>query len=240
MSVMILQGVPALSFASSKLRTMGITVTHTAGPDVTHLLLPIPSFSGGSKYITPILNALPRNVTICGGSLNHLFVESYHTLDFLQDPYYLAGNAAITADCAIELAGKDWRVLPVLILGWGRIGKCLAHRLSTLGADVTIAARKDGDLAMAHALGLKIIPISRVSDKLLQYRAIFNTVPALVIPNLTCHSDCVSLDLASTPGIEGPGVITARGLPGKYAPERSGTLIAKTFARLVLGREDCL
>ena len=42
----------------------------------------------------------------------------------------------------------------VLVTGWGRVAKILALRLYALGALVTVAARKDGDRAMARALGL--------------------------------------------------------------------------------------
>ena len=45
-------------------------------------------------------------------------------------------------------------------------------------------------------------------------------------------------DLASVKGIAGDNVIWARGLPGKDAPEESGTLIAKTVLRYALGKEN--
>ena len=120
----------------------------------------------------------------------------------------------------------------VLILGWGRIGKCLMQLMQNLGADVTVAARKDSDLAMIGALGCRYIAIGELTENLRQYDVIMNTIPAMVLPRMTNREDAVILELASYPGMAGDNIINARGLPGKMAPEASGKLIADTFLRL--------
>ena len=240
MSIMVLQSNAAMVFTAQKLRSIGLSVTDQPNTDVDHLLLPVPSFPGGSKYITPVLESLPPDVTISGGNLDHPAVSGYKTIDFLQDPLYLAKNAAITADCALSLVKREWTDLPVLVLGWGRIGKCLGQKLQSLNADVTIAARKAEDLAIIQALGAKSISIDAVFANIMEYQIIFNTIPQMVLPNLQFHPNCIAIELASTPGMSGDKIISARGLPGKYAPERSGALIAETFARLTLRKEDTL
>ena len=163
----------------------------------------------------------------------------YQAIDLLQDPYYVAENARITAHCAIRLAAEKlpciWHGLPVLIIGWGRIGKCLAQLLKSLGAYVTVAARKPADRAMLDALGFDTLDTARLDGSLLRFRVIYNTVPELVLPAETMRSidaDCLKIDLASFPGMDGPDVISARGLPSRYAPESAGALIAKTLLRL--------
>lgn len=238
MSILCIRSSPALEYAADYLASVGLNVTDSPGEEVRHLLLPVPSFLGGSKYITPILAQIPKSVTVSGGNLNHPALYGYQTVDFLQDPYYLADNAAITARCAAGLVKKDWADCPVLILGWGRIGKCLGKLLTGEGADVTIAARKDADLAMIHALGYHSVPISEVRQGLPHYRAIFNTVPEMILPDMNCRPDCVAVELASKPGMFGGSILSARGLPGKYAPEESGRLIAETFIRLSLKKEE--
>ena len=122
---------------------------------------------------------------------------------------------------------------PALIIGWGRIGKCLAKLLSGLGCPVTIAARNPSDRAMARALGWAAVDISGIPPLLSGIGVIFNTVPAPILgkDTLDTHEKCVKIDLASIPGLEGQDVIRARGLPGLYAPESSGGLIAETIAR---------
>ncbi len=237
-SVFCLCRTPAMEYAATYLSAAGVKITDTPTDDTTHLILPVPSFIGGSKYLTPILSQLPKNVVVSGGNLNHPALIGYKTVDFLQDPYYLASNAAITAHCALELVEKKWKNSSVLITGWGRIGKCLGKLLAEQGADVFIAARKESDLAMIQALGYHSVPISSLSNAQLPYDVIFNTVPEMILLNPHLLPDCTVIELASKPGIDAPNVMNGRGLPGKYAAEESGKLIAETFIRLSLNRED--
>ena len=231
---------PALSIAKQALLDRGITVTDTPAPDVTHLLLPVPSFEAdgrikGGGMLEHILANLPENITVIGGFLQHPFLAGYKTIDLLSDPYYLAHNAAITADCAIRIAGKHLPIVfhgsCVLIIGWGRIGKCLADQLKAMGARVCVAARKESDRAMLRALGFCTEDPAELGPSLMRYRAIFNTAPQPVLSQEQLQytqPGCLLIDLASKCGIDSKQVIWARGLPGKDAPESSGMLIAKT------------
>jgi dipicolinate synthase subunit A len=155
-------------------------------------------------------------------------------------PFYLAENADITAHCAVKVALARLPVIlkgcQVLIVGWGRIGKCLGKLLKNMGAIVTIAARKETDRALAAALGYEVLDPASMSYELVRFRVVFNTVPGIVLDRermTYCSNDCLKIELASVPGMEGDDVISARGLPGKEAPETSGTLIAKTVLRLL-------
>ena len=226
----------AIRYAANYLSDFGLNVTYTPAPDVTHLLLPIPSFRNGTQYLAHLLNDLPDDVIIAGGNLHTPLLCNYRTVDFLQDPYYLADNAAITARCAIQIVEEkvDLSDVRVLILGWGRIGKCLGKLLQAKGADITIAARKDSDLAMIHALGYKPLQIQSADKNLADYQVILNTIPAMILPEMIAAPKCVILELASKPGMIGPNIISALGLPGKMAPAKSGKLIADTFVRLLM------
>ena len=223
---------PALQYAGRFLSQAGCAITDSPSGDITHALLPVP-YRQGSDLWEAVAPLLPNNVTVFGGNLAGTGFAGYKTVDLLKDEIYLAENAAITADCALRIAGTHlgvvFRGCPVLILGWGRIGKCLTKMLSALGADVTVAARKESDRAMAQALGCNAVAFD---GTLSRYRVIFNTVPAPVLPEIT-QPDCVRIDLASQPGMAGSDVIRARGLPGKMLPESSGKLIAETALRLI-------
>ena len=208
----------------------------------THLLLPVPSLDDngaiiGGGDLHSHLADLPHNITIIGGNLPPL--PGYRVWDLLKDPAYIAENAYITAHCAVRLAMDKlpvaMRRCKVLIIGWGRIGKCLAALLKGMEADVTVAARKESDRAILHALGYSIADTKEIDCS--PYRVIFNTVPATVLPKSPIG--CLKIDLASTAGITGNDVIHARGLPGKDAPEASGELIARTVLRF-LSKEECL
>lgn len=218
--VYCMPGHPAVGHAAAYLKTKGIHVADRLEPGVTHLLLPVPTRSLGD---------VPEGVVIVGGNLP----EGPDAIDLLKDPEYLAMNAAITARCAIGLIGKELEGLPVLVLGWGRIGKCLGKFLGGAGAKVTIAARKAADVAMIRALGYESVAMDRVSPLLPKFGAVLNTVPAMVLPAFNCAPDCVLLELASKPGMAGNNITDARGLPGKYAPKESGELIARRFLALV-------
>lgn len=228
--------------AGEYLSEMGLHVTRKAAPDVTHLLLPVPSFPAGDGYLPHILADLPENVIVSGGNLSSLLLKNYATVDFLQDPYYLAENAAITAACALEIVENKLKApldgREILIVGWGRIGKCLCRLFEKRGSVVTVAARKDSDRAMIRVLGCRSVSIDGAAKHLQHYDVIVNTVPVLVLPDMDAKADAVILELASKPGMSGGNIINGRGLPGKMAPEASGRLIAETFVRLSLGKEE--
>ena len=231
----------AIRHAQMYLSEMGLQVTQKPAPDISHVLLPVPSFSSGDEYLAHILGDLPDDVIISGGNLSSPLLEGYATVDFLQDPYYLAQNAAITASCALQIAETERRMsldgCAVLVVGWGRIGKCLCRLLEKEGANITVAARKDSDRAMVTALGCRGISIDAAAAESDRYDVIMNTAPALILPNIKQKEGAVILELASKPGISGKNILNCRGLPGKMAAEVSGRLIAETFVRLSLGKE---
>lgn len=217
-----------------------LTVDHPT-PEVTHLLLDVPAFTENGilrsgEDITSILRMLPPNVTVIGGALNHPALADYRIWDLLTREDYLARNAAITADCAVRLAGSKMDFVfsrtPALVIGWGRIGKCLARMLQQLGCSVTVAARKISDRAMAEALGFHAVEIQDVPKQLSRFPLLFNTVPAPVV-SVPVPKSSIALELASRNGICGESVLIARGLPGKYAPDSAGTLMADVISKWI-------
>lgn len=220
---------PALTYAVSLLKEAGIPFTTHTDLSATHLLLPTPSFTAkgtlvGGDRIEAILPQLSGDVIVIGGNLSHEALGKHRKVDLLRDDTYLAANAAITAHCTIRYILENVPFIlkgcPVLVIGWGRIGKCLAQLLKAMGAQVTVAARKSADRAILEALGYQSISIDVLDSQL--YPVIVNTVPFPVL-----HGGAgLKIDLASQPGIIAPDVIWARGLPGKDAPESSGKLIA--------------
>lgn len=215
-------GSKATGYAALYLKAFGLAVTDTPDGDTTHLLLPVPTRS---------FDDLPQGITVVGGNLHCL--PGFDTIDLLKDPVYLEGNAAITARCALPLIGKELKGLPVLVLGWGRIGKRLGVYLADAGARVFIAARKESDVAMIRALGFEGIFLDQAAAVLPKFDAVLNTIPAMVLPAFRCAQDCVLLELASRPGMAGSNIIRASGLPGKYAPRESGELIARRLLAIL-------
>ena len=160
-----------LTHAVGLLKAGGIHFSEEPTPAVTHLLLPIPAFSPdgtlkGGGSLAEILPRLSRDITVLGGNLPCPELAGYRTLDLLQDTRYIAENANITAYCALSMAMErlpvTLRECPCLVIGWGRIGKCLARLLRNIGARVYIAARKETDRAMARALDLGAVDIPAI------------------------------------------------------------------------------
>lgn len=213
---------PAVRFAARVLQKQGVNIAPALSEKVTHVLLNVPTKEAD-------LSAMPSNVTVIGGNLDHI-PDFYPKADLLREEQYLAENAALTADCALRLLGQQlpvaFRDCPILIIGWGRIGKCLASMLKALDADVSVAARKPSDLGMLTALGYGTVEVGNIDPT--RYRAILNTAPA---PVLSPGGNAVKIDLASRLGMAGEDVIWARGLPGKMLPESSGELIARGVLR---------
>lgn len=230
----------ALRYARNFLQKLGYTVSAEPNAAVTHLLLPVPSLEAdgtikGGQRLEDSLKTLPEDVTVLGGNLPILPCRQ---VDFLQDEFYLGENAAITAQCTVRLIQQHHDMISgsaALIIGWGRIGKRLAPMLKELGADVTVAARKQADLAAASELGYGTIEAARWNAQ--RYDMIINTAPAPIMDQQEARADALLIDLASVKGIAGDRVIWARGLPNKEAPDASGILIAKTALRYALRKE---
>lgn len=233
---------PAIKYAGETLKDLGFTLLPRPDASITHVLLPVPSFEPdgsikGGGSLADLLSQLHKNVVIMGGGLDRPELERYNCIDFLKDPTYTSQNAAITAHCALRLAMNKLPVTlagqDVLVIGWGRIGKCLAQLLKSIGARICVAARKETDRAMLTALGYPALNTQNLDTT--PYRVIFNTVPVMVCPE--SPGDGLKIDLASNLGLGSEDVIWARGLPGKDAPESSGQLIARTAIGFVNGKE---
>lgn len=220
----------ACRYAADVLRSRGMDMADHPSPEVTHLLLDVPGFSPdgtlrGGGELAELLRRLPETVTIVSGKIPAAY-SRWRCMDLLLDEGYLWENAAITAQCAVQLAarrmGGIFRGQTALVIGWGRIGKHLCRLLTGLGAQVFLASRSDAHRAEAESFGIRTEP---------KYdcRVVFNTAPGITLDEEAFTG--LKIELASTPGFRGEDVLEARGLPGIYAPEQSGALIAKTILR---------
>lgn len=122
-------------------------------------------------------------------------------------PSFVEENGAITAEGALQIAMRHrlrtLRGSDVLVIGYGGIGKPLSAMLKSLGADVSVAVRREEQLWILKGEGYRPV----LSKDLLQfageYDVIFNTAPQLLLtrPVLEQMSPGVLIvDLASRPG----------------------------------------
>ena len=189
-----------------------------------------------------IADAVEKQGILIGGKLPETFVKyaegcGVRCFDYFTSESFQIKNAYTTAEASLNIAMNN--LTKNIRTGYGRISKQLTRLLLGMGAQVTVAARKDSDLALAALEGCSTLklysdPISALN---LGYDAIFNTVPDILFDETFLRSmdkNTVMIELASPPG--GIDVAAARklhsrvlwapSLPGKYAPDSAGELIA--------------
>ena len=148
---------------------------------------------------------------------------------------------------AMEHSEITIKGMNTLVCGFGRIGALLAKMLSDLGANVTVAARRDEVLCEA-ALGgfdtLRIDPSYGVDiTERQEYDVIFNTVSQIVFKTQALKnikSNPLYIEIASSPGgidtasarEAGIKIIAAPSIPGKYAPISAGRYIFENICDL--------
>lgn len=235
--------------------------------DCEAAVLPIPAlvgenistpFSDKSVNSSHFMESMKANnvAKLFGGMLGKLN-DASHKLGIKAYDYYdlesfVTANAALTAEGAISVAMENLTSaimgMKVMVLGFGRIGKLLSLKLSSLGAKVTVSARSQSDLAIISALGMETSETKSISEHFFDaspYGVIFNTIPHMVIGKKELESldkNTLIIDLASKPGgidISAAGalgrhVIWALSLPGRYAPESAGRIVAKTVRSFMI------
>lgn len=173
--------------------------------------------------------------------------------DLLRRPSFVTGNAALTAEAAAGLlireSGRTLQGSRCLLLGFGRLGKLLAHKLAALGADVHVAARKEADRALAEALGYGSLSLEQPEGVVGDFDFIVNTIPARVLSDaaLCCVSpEALLLELASPPGgfdrtlagNIGLHALAAPGLPGRAKALSAAELLRRTVYELIREQEE--
>ena len=165
--------------------------------------------------------------------------------DYYKDECYALRNAYLTAEGGIKLAMDTLDIsvksAKVIVLGFGRIGKALASMLSGLGNIPTVYARRAEARVLAEEMGYDVTETLDLSG----FDVVFNTVPERIISNetlLELPDRRILIELASSPGGFDAEiaaqcahmVIDGRALPGKYAPQSAGEILAETVYGILL------
>ncbi len=229
------------------------------------VVLPLPASSDGVNLnigggdaerpipLSVVADAASVGTVIIGGKLpkafcNYAGERGIRSFDYFESEAFQIKNAYTTAEAALSIAmnnlQKNIRGASFAVTGYGRIAKQLVTLLHTLGANVTVAARKESDLAWAALSGAEVLKLpcdrgekSNIFKLCHGFDVIFNTVPIWLFdePFLQkLDSETLIIDLASSPGgvdiAEAKRlrkkVLWATSLPGKYAPQSAGALIA--------------
>lgn len=223
------------------------------------LILPLPTLSGNGKNVfaplsrteipfDALMAETPEGCLVCGGMLP--FTDETH-LDYYACEELKIRNAIPTAEGAIGIAFEEMPTTlcgsRTLVLGFGRVGKCLCSRLKALGSNVCVALRKESDRAWAEDMGVSAIGYGSIKEELSRCDAVFNTVPETLLGHdclVSLKAGSPVIDLASRPGgvdfdeakALGVRVIWALSLPGKVAPITAGEIIAESILGIFRGR----
>lgn len=239
----------------------------TEGADV--ILLPLPASVDGTTLNSPLAATSERvrmsriaemaqeGALIIGGKIPDAFARTAEkrgltVKDYFDSEDFQIKNAYTTAEAALSIAmnalDKNIRGARVAITGYGRIAKHLATLLMSIGARVTVAARRESDISFAESFGCdakRIVEGASWWRELTSgYDVIYNTVPTWIFGRdflSAVDKKTLIVDLASAPGgVDiraakelGSNVSWATSLPGKYAPRSAGEIIAACVLRII-------
>lgn len=242
-----------------------LTDVVSIGERADMLILPMPvsedgvtlncPFYSGTVDLASLAGLVKDGGTVFGGRVSDKVREIFTRKGFEITDYFLREelsvlNARATAEGALQIALEEQPAVisgqKILILGMGRIARCLIKLLSGFEADITVCARKYSDLAWARVEGCRGVHMSELANcrELMDAELIFNTVPCRILNETElkcCRSDVLIIDLASKPGgmdMEAAGrlglrAIWALSLPGKTAPVSSGRIIGETIENIL-------
>lgn len=231
--------------------------------DADCIILPLPvlNIRGGLNAplsahfhnIDDILRRLPKGALVCAGKPDDAVKITaaelgLNMVDYFAREELVTLNALATAEGAISVLLTHSPITiwdsRILICGYGHIGKLLADRLKSLGAKVTVSARKPGDLASIRAMGCEAIDTRTLGQELGRFDTIINTVPAQILGRERLSkipANTLVIDLASRPGgvdfeaakEMGLNVLWALGLPADVSPVTAGKIIKETILNII-------
>lgn len=203
--------------------------------------------------ISDIIALLSQKKMVFGGQLPNSFCEELDSRNCPYCDYFLLDELAIynavpTAEGVVQVLIEELPItihgMKCAVLGYGRVGRVLAGTLSSLGAEVTVFARKQSAFAEIYAASMKYKAFEALTTEHHEFNAVINTVPVKVLgsPQISkLNSDCLLVEVASAPfGIDFQGakeraikVVKAGSLPGKVAPKTAGEIIGRSILPMI-------
>ena len=216
------------------------------------------AFSKKKTLLSDVVEHVPEGAVLMGGLLPQKTVSEakerkISVFDYYYREEFAVRNAALTAEAAVskllEMLTESISAMPVLVLGYGRIGRLLSAILKALDAKVTVAARRFSDLAWIRSEGMEPLEFRLLENEIGRFKVVFNTVPAGVLTKeklVLMDKGAIIIDLASEPcGTDffaakelGITAEKALGLPGKFAPKTAGEILKETVLNIISETEE--
>lgn len=169
-------------------------------------------FSRNPPTIEECMRFISPNALLFGGMVSAKVAETalqngLSLIDYYQREEFNVLNCIPTAEGGLAIAMQETTKTifgsNCLVTGYGRVAKAMSRLLIACGAHVTVAARKQGDLAWAQLAGATPVKLDQIKNAAQNADIIFNTVPAKILGSdilYTLRKDCLIIDLASKPG----------------------------------------
>lgn len=221
-----------------------------------YILLPLP-LDAARTPLAELLRAARPGTLALGGMLSAeakaIAAEAgVELVDYFAREELTIRNAIPTAEgCIGILMAERTRTLwnsAILLAGFGPVGQALGVRLAALGAQVTVAARRPAQRALAESFSLRAVDLARLEQAAPAFDTVVNTIPAPVLTEAVLAAlrpGSLVVDLASKPGGTdfdaarrlGHRAIHALSLPTACAPETAGEALARTVCEILAERE---
>ncbi len=236
-------------FTDKKRKYNALVLGIPCSTDAEHINMPL---SDEKIPIDILPDLVDKNGIITGGMIPQKLYDicsekGIACVDYYKSEAVVLKNAVPSAEGAlalgINMTADTIYKAKILITGYGRIASILAKYLVTMGADVTVAARKEEKQVLAEINGCKVTDFYNLRDIIGEFSLIYNTVPDLVIDRKTAekiNSRAVYIELASKPGTDpayckeqGINFVNGGGLPSKTAPKTAGKIIADSIKQIL-------
>lgn len=208
--------------------------------------------------IEEIINKISNNSLVFGGKISQKLKKIFEDrdityFDYLEREELAIHNAIPTAEGTLQIIMEEMAKTifssDILLIGAGRISKILRKYLISLGANVTVSARKTEDFAWIETDRCKYIHNKDLKNELKDKDVIINTVPAKILNKellSVINDETLVIDLTSKPGgVDfdmakklGKKTIWALSLPGKVAPITAGHIILNTIFNILEEMEE--
>lgn len=224
-----------------------------------YIVLPLPASRDSVRVNSPlsvapvtlsrVVRAVEPRQTVFAGIPDENFAQALESkgvnlYNYYENEALTILNSISTAEGVIfEIIGntsKNIHGSKIAVIGYGKAGSVIARRLVALGAEVTVAARRESARAQAVSDMCKVTKLYTIAEKAKEFDIVINTVPTRVleedfIKNL--QKNCLVIEVASAPyGVDfeaaekyGIRVLRVPGLPGRISPQSAGEAIAKTI-----------
>jgi len=241
-----------------------VSYTEAYGGRKRALVLPLP-FSRDMKsvnlpsaqnavFLDDIVTSLKGGEHVFGGMMTEEFAAECRAKGAVCFDYYdeelILKNAELTAFGLIRLLEEmklEKATCKFAVTGFGRTAKAISNALEANGLDFTVTARSEEAESTAKSMNFSFVKLDSFTDKSGEFDIIINTVPALIFDRQklsALNAGAIIIDIASAPfGVKKEDaeacnikLIRALGLPGKYAPDKAGALIADRLEFYLKGR----